>query len=222
MVSALALFLLDWGYGPAAFQSGNPSGTLVWTDRCPALDSASKGLMESASSALNSFLAYPCSFCVNSILWPLDIKSQKDFTTYLGQGHRFCDGTKSKEPAATVNPAAARNTTVADYFTTHGDVEVATVHGKSSPLWTFFRPNKISRRDPYYNESTVFHEALHGKTGMGDGTFSQIGLCQLLTVFGSNNLPVSGLEKEYPNCTIETKDITYWIEENVFGQQPNQ
>ena len=221
-VSAVTLAALNWGYGAAAFAFGNPSKNLTATDRCPALDSTSKGLIETASSGLYNFLLHnTCPFCIANMFPPLHT-SQAEFTAYLGQGHRFCDGTKSKEPATSIDPEDKRDTTVADYFRSHAETEATAVSGKSVPLWVYFRPNRISTRDPYYNESTVFHEGLHGETGVGDGGLFQTGLCQLFTLFDNNNLPLSGLEKEYPNCVIETKDITLWIEKHVFGRQPSQ
>src|SRR5689334_2071118 len=59
--------------------------------------------------------------------------------------------------------------------------------------------------DSGWYPSMLFHEGLHGKTGIGDGTPFRQGLCQMLGVDRDPN-------HDYSNCVEETKDITKWLE----------
>ena len=223
-VSTLTLAALNWGYGAAAFGLGNPSKNLTATDRCPALDSTTNGLIEQGSLTLNTYLLYnSCPFCIAHIFPPLHT-SQAEFTTYLLQGnslpgqHRFCNGTKSMEPWATVDPEnvtrisvngvfrAPKN--VGEYFQyNQGQIRALTAP-KTTPLQVFFDPSLITNDLPY-NESLVFHEALHGDTGVGDGSLLLAGgLCGIL-----------GVVNTYSDCYTNTNRITEWIENNVFTPQ---
>ena len=62
-------------------------------------------------------------------------------------------------------------------------------------------------------ESTLFHESLHGYTGLGDGgTFGQIGLCDII-----GPTPQATIIKQYPECGSETVDVTTWILNNIIS-----
>jgi len=225
-VSAVTLAALNWGFGAAAFAFGSPSKNGTATDRCPALDSTSNGLIEQGSLSLNTYLLHnPCPFCIANIFIPLHT-SQAEFTTYLLQGnslpgqHRFCDGTKSMEPWATVDPQnvirisvkgvirAPNN--VGEYFQANPGQITAITAPKTAPLYVFFDPSLITNNLPY-NESLVFHEGLHGSTGVGDGSaLFGGGLCGILGIANT---------KGYSDCYTNTNQITIWIENNVFTPQ---
>jgi hypothetical protein len=197
-------------------KGGNPSATDVALQRCAPLPQASNNQVEQAASDLYNFLLFTsCQFCISNIFPPLDT-SQAEFTTFLGQGHEFCDGTKSQEPGGTIGVKG----TVADYFAKYAGppdlVAAATAKmslkafgpfgifksSERSKLKVFFAPQNIDP-DPTFVKATVFHEGLHGFTGLDDW-----GLCGHLRVPSAN-----------ADCGTHSVDITCWIARRVFSMQ---
>jgi hypothetical protein len=182
---------------PAGYQESRASAA-----RCAPLDPTAKGRIEQAYSDLHDFLLYTtCPFCINSIFTPLKT-SQAAFTAYLGEGHQFCDGARSKEPKSTFRLAGGG--AVAEYFAANkGKLDALTVP-ESHPLWVFFDPEKISATEPNYNKAMLFHEGLHGM-GFIDSSLFRTGLCWLLP------------EPDLTQCVLgDTIKITFWIRDNVF------
>jgi hypothetical protein len=238
-VAALVPNGADVSFSPESGSNLSQNGTAL--QRCAPLDSATAANLEGAYSALTNFLlgAY-CPFCNASIFKPLDT-SQAEFTSFLRQGHEFCDGMKSQEPGGSIGRS---ENTVADAFRTLAAppdlTEAATALGgpKTFPakvlgitIWTFssserknlktfFAPQNLSS-DLADLESTEFHEALHGFSGLRDGGMPKIngivGLCDVLGATAQTKIAVL-----YTDCWDYTKRITYWIEDNIIApRQPH-
>jgi hypothetical protein len=197
---------------------GNPSHTGKAGPRCAPLDSTSSTFVEGAFSNLNAFLLTggACAFCVNHIFEPLNT-SQAAFEAYLSQGHEFCDGTKSQEPGSmigskysTVALEFAANAPAPGYESAATEVQSPISFGpfgifESSQLpnlKVFFAPQNLGT-DSTFEESTLFHEGLHGETLKGDAA-----LCSILNVPSEN-----------ANCWDHTVDISCWIAKEVFLEQ---
>lgn len=218
-ISALALPAPDWGYGAGAFGFGSPDKVSVWVDRCPALDIVTFNLAEKAVTDLSNLLAArACPLCDSKVFAPLNAQKihprpegldQTVFASYLGAGHRFCDPTMSKEPAATIGAGSG---TIADYFASKAgaDEDARTVLG--TRMWSYFRPagttdTTIRLDAPRHNEAMILHEGLHG-WGFIDGRllYPNIGLCWLIPdENGAVGLCLGG----------ETVRITNWIDQEV-------
>jgi hypothetical protein len=230
-VASLALNVADASFSPRT--GANPSENSTALQRCAPLDSSTSAKLEGAYSALTSFLLGKyCPFCNAAIFQQVEIgTSQAEFTSYLQQGHEFCDGTKSQEPGGTIG---ASQSTVAAYFQASPTTTATTVAtgpktfpakypGLGFTVWTFssterknlktfFNPTLIPSDQPT-NESLLFHESLHGFTGLGDGGVpGQIGLCDVI-----GPTPQTKIIKEYPECGSETVDITTWILNNIIS-----
>jgi RHS repeat-associated protein len=112
--------------------------------------------------------------CAQNVLKPLGVTPQQ-MQTYLNGSASFYDGPDSTVPTyGTLVPKGAWN-----WLTTPPGQTVGSTFGSgtdaaaipSAPLTVFFNTNAISTVNfgaNVTNESTVFHEALHGLTGMGD------------------------------------------------------
>lgn len=221
----------DKSFSPTAHS--NPSKNDAALQRCAPLDSADNSNLESSFSALTGFLLnQACVFCNSSIFQPLHT-SQAEFTSFLRQGHEFCDGNKSQEPGALIN--AGQYATVADAFKVitkaPGLAKAATEIGggpKTFPvkvlgltlytftspqrknLKVFFAPQNFKSTDTSYLESVEFHEALHGFSGLDDS-----GLCSALGATTSTK--IGNLNQD---CPSDTDEITDWIEDNIIAPFP--
>jgi hypothetical protein len=200
----------------------NPSQNSTALQRCAPLDSSTNAKLQGGYATLTSFLLGKyCPFCDTAIFKQLST-SQAEFTSFLQQGHEFCDGTTSQEPGATIGSSHA---TVAAYFKADPTTAVTVAYGPKTfkalgvftftsserkTLKVFFDPSLIGNDAPT-NESTLFHESLHGFSGLADGGVpGQIGLCDVL-----GPTPTTKIINEYPECGTETIDITTWILNNI-------
>lgn len=227
-VAALEIDVAGASFSP---QSGsNPSKNVTALQECAPLDSTTSAKLEEAYSALVAFLLNTyCAYCNASIFQPLST-SQAEFTAYLQQGHRFCDGTKSSEPGGLIG---VNYRTVADYFkleqqppdsvsaataldggrrtfTAWGGILVFASDARKTAK-TFFSPMNVAPKTLQFNESMLFHEALHGFSGLRDGGLIP-GLCEILGA-----TPQTKISALYPNCWSESDDITHWIEDNIIS-----
>ena len=228
-VAAPAREVADGSFSPSV--GANPSQSSTALQRCAPLDSSTSAKLEGAYSSLTSFLLGKyCPFCNAAIFQQVEIgTSQAEFTSYLQQGHEFCDGTKSQEPGGTIGSSQP---TVAAEFQADPSTKAITVAsgpktfpakypGLGITVWTFssterknlktfFAPSLIPN-NLSLNESTLFHESLHGFSGLGDGgTPGNIGLCDVIGV-----TPQTKIINEFPNCGLDTVDITNWILEHI-------
>ncbi|HSS98462.1 MAG TPA: hypothetical protein VLK33_15605, partial [Terriglobales bacterium] len=212
--------------------NGNPSQNGKATLRCAPLDPTTNANVEAAHSGLINFLVPTCTFCINAVFGPLNT-SQAEFESFLTQGHEFCDGTTSQEPGATIG---AQEDTVAAYIQKHMGIPdlVAAVTAKGEKvkfsalfglvsyssdarknLKVFFVPANMAGKTLADNESTDFHEALHGFTNLGDGgapALTGFGLCDALGATPQTKIAVI-----YPDCWSQTSRITQWIEQNIIS-----
>jgi hypothetical protein len=79
-------------------------------------------------------------------------------------------------------------------------------------LRIYFAPSLVINNPPF-NESMLFHESLHGFSGLGDGGVpGQIGLCDVLGA-----TPQTKIKVEFPNCGSSTINITDWIEKYIIA-----
>lgn len=232
-VFPLSLNVADTSFSPRI--GANPSQNSTAGQRCAPLDSSTSAKLEGGYSALTGFLLGKyCPFCNTSIFQQVEVgTSQAEFTSYLQQGHEFCDGTKSQEPGATIG---ASQSTVAAYFQASPTTTAATALGgpKTFPakypvlgftVWTFtsserknlktfFNPTLIPSDQPTI-ESTLFHESLHGFTGLGDGGAPGLrppGLCDVLGATPQTKIVVL-----YSDCWDNTTRITNWILGNIIA-----
>lgn len=228
---APTLEVADNSFSPRV--DANPSQNSTALQRCAPLDSSTSAKLEGAYSALTSFLLGKyCPFCNTAIFQQLEpVTSQAEFTSFLQQGHEFCDGTTSQEPGGTIG---SKLPTVAAEFNANPTV-AATVEGGPKPfpakypvlgftVWTyssserkkwktFFDPSLLAGRNLTTNESTLFHESLHGFSGLGDGgapPLTGIGLCDVLGA-----TPQTKIKVLYPDCWDNTGEITTWILNNI-------
>jgi hypothetical protein len=111
---------------------------------------------------------------------------------YDGLRSQFCDAQLTTWSMPCWVPIIGNSVTVAESFRNNPseDAETGT---PSNPLLTFFRPPSVvysSLGNNLGNEGTVFHEALHGLTGIQDAS--------ILTVFGYRDV------FNTPSCNITT------------------
>jgi hypothetical protein len=183
-----AVNVADASFSP--IPNGNKSKNKVAIQECAPLDPSTSANLEQANSALINFLLGKyCPFCNAAIFQQVEIgTTQAEFTSYLQQGHEFCNGPKTMAPGGIIG---SKKDTVADDF--DSDTTAATVATglKTFPIFsqlnfwpfkllayssserktwrTYFNPSKLANRTLTMNESTLFHESLHGFTGLGDG-----------------------------------------------------
>src|SRR5208283_2772916 len=128
--------------------------------------------------------------------------TQEKFRTYLARPYRFYDATRSTAPmrdvmcdtdwlSIAITQCAYDKTPVKDWWATTGDKPSAftrTPSGKDQGLLIFFDPAQMcnswaSTTGGKWNQAVIFHEALHGETGLYDGS-SIAGIVTLESVFG--------------------------------------
>jgi hypothetical protein len=118
--------------------------------------------------------------------------TQKAPGFYDGTRSQFCDAQLTTWSMPCWVPTIGNSVTVAQSFQSNPseDAETGT---PSNPLLTFFRPSSVvysSLGNNLGNEGTVFHEALHGLTGIQDAS--------ILTLFGYGDV------FNTPSCNITT------------------
>jgi hypothetical protein len=193
-------FALAAGFFPTLFGYFGSNNS---EPRCAPIEpAATKKLIEDGFSAVNKLLQTPCAWCKTNIFDKLKI-TQSDFANYLGKGHQFCDGTKSREPGTTIKQK--KYATVADYFAANKGVKSAITASPYTPFFSFFDPAYFQAGFPDYQKGLVFHEALIG-WGFSDGP-----LCLLIPDATQQN-----------QCYFNqvTDNINIWLEENALWPAP--
>ena len=175
---------IDYAMTFGALVGGNASFNLTAVKQpefaqlpsCPqAQTPCAKEAIYAALGTLAANLKNGCSPCQAYVFDKISLK-QTDFVTYL-QGATFFDGTRSQAKRcgalykSSLLGCFFDGWTVAYYFGMSGTDLTAATLTPSSPLQTFFRPSAISLDSGganVLNMATIFHEALHGKTGLYD------------------------------------------------------
>jgi hypothetical protein len=176
---------------------------------CPGAQTpCAKEAIDAALAALVTTLTKDCALCQANIFDKVSIK-QADFANYL-QNAKFYDGTTSQTKRCgalykcTLLGQLTGGWTVAHFFELSGTDTTAATLTPSNPLQTFFRPSAISLTNGganVLNMATIFHEGLHGKTGLNDANLQNALGCKQQD---------------------DTRNITWYLEQFVGPNPPNQ
>jgi hypothetical protein len=233
-LSYIAGNTVDWAHSFWAAPTGNPSATnasveMPWFPPLPSCQDASlnppvacPGPKEAIDDAFNSLQGLLSSNCTNCQTWVFS-KTQLGltkalFSSYLSQGHKIYDATRSHAPA---NKALCLEHSIFNIFaeacpfdnTRLKDVwqreQPAALSKTPSPtgMVTFFDPKQINNAlgatdGAKQNQATIFHEALHGSTGLFDKS------------------PFAGpvtLESVFGICYQPSEAITTYLSFHIFG-----
>jgi hypothetical protein len=188
--------------------------TLVPPISCPGPQES----MKSALMGLKSLVADPCLTCGAFVFQPLgSINDQTAFFKFLNHNPGLYDGTRSNMPYNQTCAWGSWNgfqcsiaqsgnkQTVAQTFRSNPGVSAISQMPAKNGLLVFLDPSQIckvyaSRSSGIFNQSRLFHEALHGFYGKDDPTIEQ--------AFG-----LTGLAQ-----TEGSRSITFYIQQNVFGR----
>jgi hypothetical protein len=213
--ASVSAALMDWGHSFWAAQGGSPSPSgasteLPWyppLQSCPSAQTPCAGdAVWNAVKSLKTLTAGSCLACNTYVFGKLG-KSQQGFNALLNLPPLLSDGTRSYAPMNHVMCdwwnifCPFGNVTVARYMTDH---ESSAISRTPSPngIVTFVYPGSVcvagTAPGTLLNESLMFHEALHGYTGLIDS--------QLENMLNVSNVDLYG-----------STAISYYLENKVFG-----
>jgi hypothetical protein len=214
-VYQLPLNLIDWASSFWAAPNGNPSPTgasaeLPWyppLPSCPGSNTPCAGESTwNAFKALKALMAGPaCSLC-NTYVFSKLSKTQQQFSSFLNLTPLLSDGTRSNAPMNHVMcnwydiTCPFGSETVAAYMARTGSNAISRTPSPTGPV-IFITPGTActagTSPGTLLNEANLFHEALHGFTGLYD--------IDLATALGVDYASQGSI------------GITYYLENNVFG-----
>ena len=229
--NGLALFsgnILDWAHSFWAAPDGSPSSVnasveMPWFPPLPSCPGAqtpcANEALEDALSSLRGLLSSNCSNCQTWVFSKPQIGlTQASFNSYLDQGHKFYDVTRSYAPA---NKVLCVQHSIFNIFAEpcpFGAIRMIDLWQQSEPaalsktpspdgMVTFFDPAQVNNAlgiatGAKQNQATIFHEALHGSTGLTDGS------------------PFAGpvtLESIFGICFQPSQAITNYLSFHIFG-----
>ena len=228
-VEQVAALSINYAPTFAAILNGNNSanGTPVQQEWFPELASCHnpilkppvpcpgpKEALDDAALAVRRLVGGNCPACVSFVfnkLLSYDPQfTQSNFSAYMQHGSAFYDGTRSTIPVKEFQCSvplfcAFGSEPVAQYMQANQITALSQAPTFYDEMTVFFNPSSVclnSAGTPQgiLNEATVFHEALHGFTGLSD--------TNLKLAFKID----AGLSSQY---------ITYYIEDNVLGGGAN-
>jgi len=211
--------VVDWAHSSWAAPGGSPAADdrsvempqFAPLPSCPGAPTpCANEAIYAALASLVSVLGQNCPLCQANVFDKVSTTTNQ-FVIYLQSPKpKFYDGTKSQ---ATRCGALYKcgwwgwltdGWTVAHFFEVSGNDTTAATLSPSSPLQTFFRPSTISLANGginLFNMSVIFHEGLHGKTGLTDSDLQKALGCKQQD---------------------DTRNITWYMEQFVSSTAPQQ